>query len=164
MIQESTITPVQHFFDNFCERISEEQGLLLKSGTPDVATRAQLVELVLGLVTTVSINVVTALENRKTLGSQGEAVTNINQVVPHICTKTLIFQDKVNNVPSHCLATLNAKEVRDNISSTIFRGPMSPPLDINQRILNPFRLNAMVLHASNMSEKLKSRMRSLFLS
>lgn len=162
---DSKITSIEPLIQNFCDRMSEEQWTLLKSGTPDAASKIQIAELVLGMIKALTTNVLAAMENMKALRPEEEVLDAVNEVIAQISNQTLSFSDKMDSVQSKCLSTLITKEVTESITSSLSAASASTAsfLELKQRVVNPYRLNAMVTHASNMFKNMKIRMRALFL-
>lgn len=156
---------VEPLVNHFCERMSEDQWMLLRSGTPDAASKIQIAELVLGMIKALTTNVLAAMEIMKLHKSEEEVVDNLNELIAQISHQTLSFSDKVDGVQAKCLTTLITKEVTESISCSLSAGPRSSSsfLDLKHRIINPYRLNAMVTHAANMFKNMKIRMKALFL-
>lgn len=156
---------IEPLINHFCERMSEEQWMLLRSGTPDAASKIQMAELVLGMIKALTTNVLAAMEIMKLHKSEEEVVDSLNELIVQISHQTLSFSDKVDGVQSKCLTTLITKEVTESICCSLSAGPRSSSsfLDLKHRIINPYRLNAMVTHASNMFKNMKIRMKALFL-
>eukprot|EP00066_Takifugu_rubripes_P011383 XP_003980043.1 PREDICTED: uncharacterized protein LOC101076789 [Takifugu rubripes] len=135
---DSKIASIEPLVNHFCERMSEEQWRLLKSGAPDAASRIQIAELVLGMIKVLTTNVLTALEHLKL--------------------------HRMDSVQSKCLTTLITKEVSESITSSLCESSSSSSLlELKHRIVNPYRLNAMVTHAANMFNNMKIKMKALFL-
>lgn len=162
---DAKMSSIEPLVNHFCERMSEEQWVLLRSGTPDAASKIQVAELVLGMIKVLTTNVLAAMEVMKLHKSEEEVVDSLNELIVQISHQTLSFSDKVDGVQSKCLTTLITKEVTESISSSLSAGPRSSSsfLDLKHRIINPYRLNAMVTHASNMFKNMKIRMKALFL-
>lgn len=159
------ITSIEPLIQHFCDRMSEDQWTLLKSGAPDAASKIQIAELVLGMIKALTTNVLTAMENLKAHRSEEEVLDGVNEVIAQISNQTLAFSDKMDSVQCKCLSTLITKEVTESITSSLgaASGSTASFLELKQRVVNPYRLNAMVTHASNMFKNMKIRMRALFL-
>lgn len=164
-LADSNITSIEPLIQHFCHRMSEEQWTLLKSGTPDAASKIQIAELVLGMIKALTTNVLTAMENMKAHRSEEDVLDSVNEVIAQISNQTLSFSDKMDTVQSKCLSTLITKEVKESITSSLSAASSSTTsfLELKQRVVNPYRLNAMVTHASNMFKNMRIRMRALFL-
>lgn len=164
-LADSKLTPIEPLIQHFCDRMSEEQWTLLKTGSPDAASKIQIAELVLGMIRALSTNVLTAMENMRAYRPEEELLDGVNEVIAQISYQTLSFSDKMDNVQSKCLSTLITKEVTESITSSLCAasGTSASFLELKQRVVNPYRLNAMVTHASNMFKNMKIRMRALFL-
>lgn len=162
---DSKITSIEPLLNHFCERMSEEQWRLLRSGTPDAASKIQMAELVLGMIKVLTTNVLTALEHVKLHRSEDELLEGLNELVTQMSHQTLSFSDKMDSVQSKCLTTLITKEVSESITCSLGAesNSASSLLDLKRRIVNPYRLNAMVTHASNMFKNMKLKMKALFL-
>lgn len=160
-----SITSIEPLIQHFCDRMSEEQWKLLKSGTPDAASKIQIAELVLGMIKALTANVLMAMENMKAHRPEEEVLDGVNEVIAQISSQTLSFSDKLDTVQSKCLSTLITKEVTESIMFSLSAASSSTTsfLELKQRVVNPYRLNAMVTHASNMFKNMKIRMRALFL-
>lgn len=159
------ITSIEPLIQHFSDRMSEDQWTLLKSGTPDAASKIQIAELVLGMIKALTTNVLMAMENLKAHQSEEEVLDGVNEVIAQISNQTLAFSDKMDSVQCKCLSTLITKEVTESITSSLgaATGSTASFLELKQRVVNPYRLNAMVTHASNMFKNMKIRMRALFL-
>ena len=164
-LADCKITSIEPLIQHFCDRMSEEQWTLLKSGAPDAASKIQIAELVLGMIKALTTNVLTAMENMKAHRPEEEVLDNLYEVIAQISHQTLSFSDKMDSVQSKCLSTLITKEVTESITSSLSASYSSTAsfLELKQRVVNPYRLNAMVTHASNMLKNMKIRMRALFL-
>lgn len=164
-LADAKILSIEPLIQHFCDRMSEEQWMLLKSGTPDAASKIQIAELVLGMIKALTTNVLTVMENMKALRTEEEVLEGVNEVIAQISSQTLSFSDKMDSVQSKCLSTLITKEVTESITSSLCAASSSTAsfLELKQRVVNPYRLNAMVTHASNMFKTMKIRMRALFL-
>ncbi|TWW53143.1 hypothetical protein D4764_0165740 [Takifugu flavidus] len=160
---DSKIASIEPLVNHFCERMSEEQWQLLKSGAPDAASRIQIAELVLGMIKVLTTNVLTALEHLKLHRSEEELLDSLNEVITQISHQTLSFPDRMDSVQSKCLTTLITKEVSESITSSLCESSSSSSLlELKHRIVNPYRLNAMVTHAANMFNNMKIKMKALF--
>lgn len=164
-LADSNITSIEPLIQHFCDRMSEEQWTLLKSGSPDAASKIQIAELVLGMIKALTTNVLTAMESMKAHKSEEELLDRMNEVIAQVSHQTLSFSDKMDSVQCKCLSTLITKEVTESITSSLCSASSSTAsfLELKQRVVNPYRLNAMVTHASNMFRNMKIRMRALFL-
>lgn len=162
---DSKIMSIEPLVNHFCERMSEEQWRRLKAGTPDAASSIQIAELVLGMIKVLTTNVLTALEHMKLHKSEEELLDSLNEVITQMSHQTLSFSDKMDSVQSKCLTTLITKEVSESITSSLSAKSSSASslLELKRRVVNPYRLNAMVTHASNMFKEMKVKMRALFL-
>lgn len=164
-LADSKIVSIEPLIQHFCDRMSEEQWTLLKAGTPDAASKIQIAELVLGMIKALTTNVLTAMEDMKAHRPEEEVLGSVNEVIAQISSQTLSFSDKMDSVQSKCLSTLITKEVTESLTSSLSAASSSTAsfLELKQRVVNPYRLNAMVTHASNMFKNMKMRMRALFL-
>lgn len=165
LLENSNITSADSFIDHFCKRMSEEQWMMLKSGSPDAACKIQIAELVLGMIKNLTTNVLSALETMKIQKSEEEVVDSVTEVIANISLQTLSFSDRVDSVQSKRLSTLIKREVTESITSSLHATSRLPSsfLDLKQRMVNPYRLNAMVMHASNMLKNMKVKMKTLLL-
>lgn len=150
--------------NHFCERLNEEQWMLLKSGTPNAASRIQIAELVLGMIKVLTTNVLTAMETMKLHKPEEEVVDAVTEIIADVALQTMSFSDNMDSVASKCLSTLITAEVTESITSSLCAtsSPLSSFLELKQDVVNPYRLNAMVTQASNMFKNMKVKMKALF--
>lgn len=165
MLDDSKILSVDSLINNFCEKTTDDQWGLLKSGTPDAASKIQIAQLVLTMIRVLTTNVLTAMETMKIHKSEEDVVDSVNEIIADISSKTLSFNDQMDSGQSKCLTTLINREVTESITSSLrdSSGTPSSFLDLKQQVVNPYRLNAMVTHASNMFKNMKARTKALFL-
>ncbi|CAF91574.1 unnamed protein product [Tetraodon nigroviridis] len=144
-LADTKLTSIEPLIQHFCDRMSEEQWMLLKSGTPDAASKIQIAELVLGMIKALTTNVLVAMENMKAHRPEEEVLEGVSEVIAQISSQTLSFSDKMDSIQSKCLSTLITKEVTESITSSLSAASSATAsfLELKQRVVNPYRLNAM---------------------
>lgn len=147
---------------SFFERITEEQLKLLKSGSPDEATKILLAELILDMIRSVTSSVLTALKNIYKAESEEEDQPSVDQVTSQISSQALGIEDKVDSVSSRSLSDLLAEEVRMNVDSALSSGLQNLQFVIDQNVTHPRRISAMVLHATKVLRELSMKMKTIF--
>lgn len=135
----------------FFQRITERQWKLLKSGSPDEATKILLVEMMLNMISSVTRNLLAALGKAKTPDIQKEVLSSLDHLFPLVLGKALGIPNKVENASLKTLSQIIKSEVKENVTLALS----------NQRIIDPAKLEIMVSHASKIFKLFAAKMEVL---
>lgn len=132
----------------FFRRITERQWKLLKTGSPDEATKILLVEMMLNIISSVTKNLLAALGKAKTPDSQKEILSSLDHLFPLVLGKALGIPNKVENASLKTLSHIIKTEVTENVTMALS----------NQRVIDPAKLEIMVSHACKIFKLFAAKM------
>lgn len=132
----------------FFQRITERQWKLLKSGSPDEATKILLVEMMLNMISSVTKNLLSALGKAKTPDNQRQILSSLDHLFPLVLGKALGLAHKVENASLKTLSHIIKTEVKENVTLALS----------NQRVIDPAKLEIMVSHASKIFKQFAGKM------
>lgn len=143
----------------FFEKITDEQLRMLECGSPDKATKIVLAELILGMIRSVTGDVLTVL--KKFYNMEDIDPPSMDKVTSQISSRALGISDQVDSVSSRNLSGLVAEEVRKNVDSALSNGIHNFSYAANQSVTQPHRLSTMVLHATRVMRDLSVTMKTI---
>lgn len=135
----------------FFQRITERQWRLLKSGSPDEATKILLVEMMLNIISSVTKNLLAALGKANTPEKQRQVLSSLDNLFPLVLGKALGIPNKVENASLKTLSHIIKTEVKENVTLALS----------NQRVIDPAKLEIMVSHASKIFKLFAAKMEAL---
>lgn len=162
--QEFRLENVRALVETFFEGITENQWRLMILGNPDNNTQIQLVELILGIIRTVSDTLLTTIENQNRPDSKRRALDRLNDILPSSVSQALGIPDQANNSSVKSLSDLIQTEITQNIDSALSNRLKNAQTALNQRIVPPSRLNIMVTRASEILKNFATMLKRLFCS
>lgn len=147
LIEKFSKESVEPLVKSFFGRITEEQLSLLKSGSPDDATKILLAELVLATIRSVTEKVLVSLRGIDVPESEKHDLPCGSEVLAQIPAQALGFPEQVDSVDSESLSDLIAGEVREIVASS---SSQSAQPVIDKHVIPPHRLSAMIGQISGM--------------
>lgn len=163
-IQEFRLENVRALVETFFEGITENQWRLMILGTPDNNTKIQLVELILGIIRTVSDTLLTTIENQNRPDSKRRVLDRLNDILPNSVSQALGIPDQANNSSLRSLSDLIQTEITENIDYALSNRLKNAQTALNQRIIPPSRLNIMVTRTSEILKNFATMLKRLFCS
>lgn len=149
---EVTVGNIQPLVGSFCGGVTEKQWRLLTSGFPDGATKIQLAELVLEIISLVTKTCLAVI--RQSQKSKKDFVSGLEDKLLHSLSEALGIS-VVDDFSLKRLSSLIQTEVARNVDSSV-----STCLNV----VSPSALNTMVSHTSEVFRKFAATLRSLFSS
>lgn len=162
--QEFRLENVRALVETFFEGITENQWRLMILGTPDNNTQIQLVELILGIIRTVSDTLLTTIEKQNRPDSKRRALDTLNDMLPNSFSQALGIPDQANNSSLKSLSDLIQTEITENIDAALSNRLKNAQTALNQHIVPPSRLNIMVTRASEILKNFATMLKRLFCS
>lgn len=162
--QEFRLENVHALVETFFAGITEDQWRLMILGTPDNNTQIQLVELILGIIRTVSDTLLKTIENQNRPDSKRRALDRLNDILPKRFSQALGIPDQANNSSLKSLSDLIQTEITENIDCALSNRLKNAQTALNQRIVPPSRLNIMVTRASEILKNFATMLKRLFCS
>eukprot|EP00064_Thunnus_orientalis_P009107 superscaffoldBa00001136_g9130 len=153
---EVTVDTFRPLIQNFVERITDNQWTLLKSGSPDSATKIVLAELLLEIIQAVTNTFLAKFKNTSVAISKEQVQVKLGDTLAQSFADALDIADQEECVSPQNLTNLLAKEVAESVSSALSAQKTVKP-GINQHITTPHRLNNMLKHASKMLKKFAAK-------
>lgn len=147
---EVTVGNIQPLVGSLCGGITEKQWKLLTSGFPDGATKIQLAELVLEIISLVTKTCLSVIRQSKK--SKKDFLSSLEDKLLHSLSEALGV-GVVDNFSLKRLSSLIQAEVAVNVDSSV-----STCLNV----VSPSALNTMVSHTSEVFRKFAATLRSLF--
>lgn len=132
----------------FFHRITERQWKLLKSGSPDEATKILQVEMMLSMISSVTKNLLAALGKAKTPDNQKQILSSLDHLFPLVLRKAFGIPNIVENASLKTLSHIIKTEVKENVTLALS----------NQRVIEPAKLEIMVSHASKIFKLFAAKM------
>lgn len=142
---------VRPLIRGFFQRLTDRQWKLLKSGSPDEATKILLVEMMLNVISSATKNLLAALGKAKTPDNQRQILSSLDHLFPLVLEKALGIASKVENASLKSLSHIIKTEVRDNVTLALS----------NQRLIEPAKLEIMVSHACRIFRLFAGKMEAL---
>ncbi len=159
-IPEVRVDSVRPLIESFFKRMTEEQWTLLKSGSPDNATKILLADLLLDIITSVSKALLTALGSTHGDVSEELVLSSLGNTLPQSFAEVLDVH-QVRCVSSERLSDLIAKEVAESVNSALSATVCFAEPELHQHVTPPGRLNAMLTHVCNMLKEFMAKMKIL---
>ena len=154
MFRRETFRPL---IEPFFERVTEEQWRLMTTGSPDDATKIQLAEMILGLLTCVTNTVLMNIKDLNKPKSQQFILSSLEDSIPVSLSYALGIPEQSDNINLRRLSDSIQKEVQKNIESALSSRPV-----FNKRITPPFSLNTMVSLISKLLKTFAAKIKKVF--
>lgn len=157
-VEEIEVEDICPLIEIFFERMTSEQWELLKTGAADNATKVNLAELILNLISLVTRAMLTFTRNTNVPMSEEVVLSRLGDTPCQAFAEVLDVNDEVECVSSKKLNHLIVKEITLSINSAI---NSNISVDTLKRITPPYRLNMMVGHACIMLKSIIGKMTGL---
>ena len=155
-MQEVRIEVFRPPIQTFVNRMTEDQWTLLKSGSPDNATKILLAELLLEIIQAVTNSFLASVKNTCVIISEEQVQAKLGDTLAQSFAEALDMKDQHQCVSSERLTNLLAKEVTKSVSSALSNDNTAES-GVSQHVTPPSRLNNMITHTSKMLKKFVAR-------
>ena len=155
-MQEVRIEIFRPPIQTFVNRMTEDQWTLLKSGSPDNATKILLAELLLEIIQAVTNSFLASVKNTCVIISEEQVQAKLGDTLAQSFAEALDMKDQHQCVSSERLTNLLAKEVTKSVSSALSNDNTAES-GVSQHVTPPSRLNNMITHTSKMLKKFVAR-------
>ena len=155
---EVTVNTFRPLIQTFVERMTEGRWILLKSGSPDDATKILLAELLLEIIQAMTNTLLATCKNTCVAISEEQVQVKLGDTLAQSFAEVLDMEDQDQCVSPQRLTSLLAKEVAESVSSAL-SARKTPGSGVNQHMTPPHRLNNMLKHASKMLKKFAAKIR-----
>eukprot|EP00064_Thunnus_orientalis_P025141 superscaffoldBa00011999_g25471 len=149
---EVTVEIFRPPIQTFVNRMTEDQWTLLRSGSPDNATKILLAELLLEMIQAMTNLFLGYLKNTSVIISEEQVQAKLGDTLVQSFAEALDIKDQHQCVSSERLTNLLAKEVTQSVSSAL-SADKTTESGMSQHITRPARLNNMINHTSKMLKK-----------
>ncbi|XP_044221506.1 enolase-phosphatase E1-like isoform X2 [Thunnus albacares] len=164
-----TVDDVRSVIHSFLEKITEEQWILLKEGTPDDATMYLLAEMITEFIISITNTILANLRSKDADVCKEELLNSLNETLHQSFVQALEFTEEMQSVSSESLTKLIAKEVAESVNSALSASTDSESRDFvvphdkvgGLRVTPSRRLNTMVGHASAVLRDFMTKVKSL---
>ncbi|XP_042281570.1 uncharacterized protein LOC121906660 [Thunnus maccoyii] len=164
-----TVDDVRSVIHSFLEKITEEQWILLKEGTPDDATMYLLAEMITEFIISITNTILANLRSKDADVCKEELLNSLNETLHQSFVQALEFTEEMQSVSSESLTKLIAKEVAESVNSALSASTDSESRDFvvphdkvgGFRVTPSRRLNTMVGHASAVLRDFMTKVKSL---
>ncbi|XP_042281572.1 uncharacterized protein LOC121906661 isoform X2 [Thunnus maccoyii] len=164
-----TVDDVRSVIHSFLEKITEEQWILLKEGTPDDATMYLLAEMITEFIIFITNTILANLRSKDADVCKEELLNSLNKTLHKSFVQALEFTEEMQSVSSESLTKLIAKEVAESVNSALSASTDSESRDFvvphdkvgGFRVTPSRRLNTMVGHASDVLRDFMTKVKSL---
>ncbi|KAI3376993.1 hypothetical protein L3Q82_000028 [Scortum barcoo] len=161
-IPRITVDTVRPLIESFFQRLSAGQRTVLRTGSPDDATKVLLVDLLLDIITSVSNTMLTAFSCSNEDVSEERVLSSLGDTLPQTFAEVLDVQEEVECISSQRLSDLVAKEVAASLNSALSASMHSADEPAScTHITTPNRVNTMLIHACKILKELMAKMNNL---